>query len=182
MKFSEDMIERKLITENVLQEKVRELGKQISADYEGEELVLITLLKGGAIFSVDLMRSISVPVELDFMCVSSYGSSTKTSGVVKVVKDLDTDIAGKNVLIVEDIIDSGLTLSYVKEMLQDRAPKSLKICTILNKPSRRKTQVNVEYIGFDIPDEYVVGYGLDYAQKFRNLPYVGILKREVYEK
>lgn len=183
MKFSEDMIERQLISADELQAKVRELAERINKDYaEEEDVILITLLKGGAIFAVDLMQKLTVPVEIDFMCVSSYGASTKTSGVVKVVKDLDVDITGRNVLLVEDIIDSGVTLSYVRSLLMDRKPKDLKICTILDKPSRRKTDVTVEYVGFEIPDEFVIGYGLDYAQKFRNLPYVGVLKREVYEK
>ena len=132
-------------------------------------------------FAVDLMRKLTVPVEIDFMSVSSYGASSKSSGIVKVDKDLDNSIKGKDVLLVEDIIDSGLTLNYVREMLLGREPASLKICTILDKPSRRKTQVAVDYTGFEIPDEFVVGYGLDYAQKHRNLPYVGILKRSVYE-
>ena len=182
MKFSEEMIERQLLTKEELQQKVCELGKIISEDYAGEEIVLVTLLRGGAVFSVDLMREISVPVEFDCMCVSSYGNGAESSGVVKIVKDLETDIEGRHVLLVEDIIDSGVTLSNVKDMLLQRKPKSIKICTILNKPSRRRVDVDVEYIGFDIPDEFVIGYGLDYAQKFRNLPYVGILKREVYEK
>lgn len=183
MRMDESMIERQLITQEELQAKVLELAKRIDADYaEEEDVILITLLKGGAIFAVDLMRHLKVPVEIDFMSVSSYGASTKTSGVVKVVKDLDVDISGRNVLLVEDVIDSGLTLSYVREMLLDRKPKDLKICTILDKPSRRKTVVPVDYVGFEIPDEFVIGYGLDYAQKFRNLPYIGVLKREVYEK
>ncbi len=183
MRMDENMIERKLIAEDELRAKVLQLAKRIDADYaKEEELVLITLLKGGVIFAVDLMRNLTVPVELDFMSVSSYGATTKTSGVVKVVKDLDVDISGRNVLLVEDIIDSGLTLSYVRDMLLDRNPKDLKICTILDKPSRRKTEVPIDYVGFEIPDEFVIGYGLDYAQKFRNLPYIGVLKREVYEK
>ncbi len=175
-------VERVLISEEELDKKVGELAAQISSDYKGCEVLVVTLLKGGVMFSVDLMRKISVPVEIDFMSVSSYGSSSKTSGVVKVDKDLDTPIQGKHVLLVEDIIDSGLTLSYVKEMLLARDPASLKICTILDKPSRRKVHIDVDYTGFEIPDEFVVGYGLDYAQKHRNLPYVGILKRSVYEK
>ncbi len=183
MKFNEEMIERQLITKEQLQEKVKELATKISADYaEENEVILITLLKGGTIFSVNLMQQLSIPVEIDFMSVSSYGSSTKTSGAVKITKDLDTDIKDKNVLLVEDIIDSGVTLSYVRELLLARLPKDLKICTILDKPSRRRTEVPVDYVGFEIPDEFVVGYGLDYAQKFRNLPYIGVLKREVYEK
>lgn len=183
MRMDESMIERQLIPADALQAKVRELADRINKDYaEEEDVILITLLKGGAIFAVDLMQKLTVPVEIDFMSVSSYGSSTKTSGVVKVTKDLDVDITGRNVLLVEDIIDSGLTLSYVRALLLERKPKDLKICTILDKPSRRKTEVPVEYVGFEIEDEFVIGYGLDYAQKFRNLPYVGVLKREVYEK
>ena len=175
-------IERVLISEEELSKKVEELAGEISADYKGCEVLVVTLLKGGVMFSVDLMRKLTVPVEIDFMNVSSYGSSSKTSGVVKIDKDLDKPIAGKHVLLVEDIIDSGLTLNYVKDILLSREPASLKICTILDKPSRRKTEVDVDYTGFEIPDEFVVGYGLDYAQKHRNLPYVGILKRSVYEK
>ena len=175
-------VERVLISEEQLDKKVEELAQKISADYQGNDVLVVTLLKGGVMFSVDLMRKMSVPVQIDFMSVSSYGSSSKTSGVVKVDKDLDTPIQGKHVLLVEDIIDSGLTLSYVKEMLLTRDPASLKICTILDKPSRRKVHIDVDYTGFEIPDEFVVGYGLDYAQKHRNLPYVGILKRSVYEK
>lgn len=183
MRMDESMIDRQLITADALQAKVRELADRINKDYaEEEDVIIITLLKGGAIFAVDLMQKLTVPVEIDFMSVSSYGSSTKTSGVVKVTKDLDVDITGRNVLLVEDIIDSGLTLSYVRALLLERKPKDLKICTILDKPSRRKTEVPVEYVGFEIEDEFVIGYGLDYAQKFRNLPYVGVLKREVYEK
>ena len=175
-------IEKVLISEEELAKKVSELAEKISEDYKGCEVLVVTLLKGGVMFSVDLMRKLSIPVEIDFMSVSSYGSSSKTSGVVKIDKDLDKPISGKHVLLVEDIIDSGLTLNYVKDILLSREPASLKICTILDKPSRRKTQVDVDYTGFEIPDEFVVGYGLDYAQKHRNLPYVGILKRSVYEK
>ena len=175
-------VEKVLISEEELDKKVSELARQISSDYAGCDILVVTLLKGGVMFSVDLMRKLSVPVEIDFMSVSSYGSSSKTSGVVKVEKDLDQPIRGKHVLLVEDIIDSGLTLNYVREMLLSREPASLKICTILDKPSRRKTHVDVDYTGFEIPDEFVVGYGLDYAQKHRNLPYIGILKRSVYEK
>ena len=145
-------------------------------------MLLIGVLKGSVMFAVDLMREITVPVEIDFMAVSSYGAGATTSGVVKILKDLDHSIEGKHILIVEDIIDSGLTLSYLKEMLIARGPASVRICTILNKPSRRKAVIDVDYNGFDIPDEYVVGYGLDFDQKYRNLPYVGVLKREVYEK
>lgn len=181
MKIHED-IESVLISPEELDKKVGELAEKISSDYAGKEVLLVTLLKGGVMFSVDLMRKLTIPVEIDFMSVSSYGSSSKTSGIVKVEKDLDSPIKGKHVLLVEDIIDTGLTLNYVREMLESRGPESLKICTILDKPSRRRTEVDVAYTGFEIPDEYVVGYGLDYAQKHRNLPYVGILKRSVYEK
>ncbi len=174
-------VERILISEQELDAKVSELAKKISRDYAGKTVLVVTLLKGGVMFAVDLMRKLTVPVEIDFMSVSSYGASSKSSGIVKVDKDLDNSIKGKDVLLVEDIIDSGLTLNYVREMLLGREPASLKICTILDKPSRRKTQVAVDYTGFEIPDEFVVGYGLDYAQKHRNLPYVGILKRSVYE-
>lgn len=174
-------VERILISEQELDAKVSELAENISRDYAGKTVLVVTLLKGGVMFAVDLMRKLTVPVEIDFMSVSSYGASSKSSGIVKVDKDLDNSIKGKDVLLVEDIIDSGLTLNYVREMLLGREPASLKICTILDKPSRRKTQVAVDYTGFEIPDEFVVGYGLDYAQKHRNLPYVGILKRSVYE-
>ena len=182
MFFMHPDIEKILITPEQLDCKVSEMAKKISADYAGQEVLLVTLLKGGVMFSVDLMRKLTVPVEIDFMDVSSYGAGTKTTGAVKIEKDLDGDIGGRHVLLVEDIVDSGVTLSYVRELLSDRKPASLKICTILNKPSRRRMEVPVEYIGFDIPDEFVVGYGLDFAQKHRNLPYVGILKRSVYEK
>ncbi len=180
MKMHED-VERVLISSEELDKKVSELAEVISRDYEGKQILLVTLLKGSVMFSVDLMRKLTIPVEIDFMSVSSYGSLSKTSGVVNVDKDLDESIEGKHVLVVEDIIDSGMTLSRVREMLLSRGPASLKICTILDKPSRRTTEVEVDYTGFEIPDEFVVGYGLDYAQKHRNLPYVGILKRSVYE-
>lgn len=175
-------IDHVLISEEQLKKKVKELASRINRDYAGKELLLVGVLKGSVMFAVDLMREITVPVEVDFMAVSSYGSGAKTSGVVKILKDLDHSIEGKNILIVEDIVDSGLTLSYLKEMLLARNPASVRICTILNKPSRRNAVIDVDYNGYDIPDEYVVGYGLDYDQKFRNLCYVGVLKREVYEK
>ena len=175
-------IESVLVSAQQLKERTRELADQINKDYNGEELVLITLLKGGVMFAVDLMRMLDMPVDIDFMCASSYNSSTTSSGTIKIKKDIDCSIEGKNVLIAEDIIDSGMTLKYIVEMLKERNPKSIEICTILDKPSRRKVDVDVKYVGFEIPDEFVVGYGLDYAQKHRNLPYVGILKRSVYEK
>lgn len=182
MKIHED-IERVLISEEQLQKRIKELAAQINKDYEGEIVEVVTVLKGGVMFSVDLMRALELPVEIDFMSASSYsGATTTSSGSVKIEKDLKSSIEGKNVLIVEDIIDSGTTLKYLTEMLRMRKPKSLEICTILDKPSRRKVDVDVKYVGFEIPDEFVVGYGLDYDEKHRNLPYVGILKRSVYEK
>ncbi|WHH57558.1 hypoxanthine phosphoribosyltransferase [Petroclostridium sp. X23] len=173
-------IAKVLITKEQLLEKTQEMGKIISEDYKGKNLMVLCVLKGGVMFTTDLIKEIAVPVELDFMAISSYGASTSTSGVVRILKDLETDIQGKDILIVEDIIDSGLTLKYLKELLISRGPGSVKICTILNKPARRKVDVHVDYKGFDIPDEFVVGYGLDYAEKYRNLPFVGVLKPEVY--
>lgn len=169
-----------LFSEEQLAEKVKELGKQISEDYKGEEVLVIGILKGANVFMSDLIRKIHIPIELDFMAVSSYGASTQSSGVVKIMKDLDYSIEGKNVLIIEDIIDTGLTLHYLQENLLSRGPKSFKICTLLDKPERRKAAINVDYKGFDIPDEFIVGYGIDYAEKYRNLPYVASLKEEVY--
>lgn len=171
-----------LFSEEQLKERVKELGKQISEDYKGEEpIIAIGILKGSVIFLADLIREINIHTELEFMVVSSYGNSAQTSGNIKILKDLDIDIGGHNVLIIEDIIDSGVTLSNLKKSLLARNPKTLKICTLLNKPDRRKAEVEVDYSGFDIPDEFVVGYGLDYANLYRNLPYIGVLKREVYE-
>ena len=161
-------------------EKVRELGGKITADYKNSNLMLVTVLKGAVVFLADLMRQIDVPAEIDFMVVSSYGSGVKSSGVVKIVKDLDVPLAGKDILIVEDILDSGLTLSYIKELLESRGPRSIRIATLLDKPSRRKVDLQADYIGFSVPDEFVIGYGLDYDEKYRNLPYIGILKPEVY--
>ena len=175
-------VERVLLSEEVIKEKVKEIGAQITKDYMGEKLLIITILKGSVIFAADLLREIKIPVEIDFMCLSSYGSSSKSSGVVKIVKDLNEPIEGKNVLIIEDILDSGNTLSHLVKLLGTRNPKSIKIATLLDKPDRRVAEVEVAYKGFSIPDEFVIGYGLDYAEKYRNLPYVGILKREVYEK
>lgn len=169
-----------LIDKEQLAERVRELGEEISADYKGKEIIMIGVLRGAVIFMADLARSISVPVALDFMAVSSYGASTNSSGVVRILKDLDEELAGKHVLIVEDIIDSGLTLNYLVDNLKSRHPASVKLCTLLNKPSRRKATVHVDYNGFTIPDYFVVGYGLDYAEKYRNLPFIGVLKPEAY--
>ncbi len=171
-----------MYSEEVLAAKVKELGAQISKDYEGQEVLVIGILKGANVFMSDLIRKITIPIELDFMAVSSYGASTKSSGVVKILKDLDYSIEGKNVLVIEDIIDTGLTLHYLQENLISRGPKSFKICTLLDKPERRKAPIKVDYKGFDIPDEFIVGYGIDYAEKYRNLPYVASLKKEVYTK
>ena len=167
-----------LLSEEVVDAKIKELGEQISKDYEGKQVHLICVLKGSVFFICELAKRITVPVSLDFMSVSSYGSDTKSSGVVRIVKDLDESITGKDVLVVEDIVDSGRTLSYLLEMLKDRKPNSLRLCTLLDKPDRRVIDVDVDYTGFQIPDEFVVGYGLDYAQKYRNLPYIGIVHLE----
>lgn len=167
---------RVLLSEEEVDRRIQEIGDQISRDYAGREVHLVCVLKGGSFFMCELAKRISVPVSLDFMSVSSYGSETKSSGVVKIVKDLDEPLKDKEVLVIEDIVDSGRTLSYLLEMLQDRGPKSLRLCTLLDKPSRRVVEVNVDYTGFQIPDEFVVGYGLDYDQKYRNLPYIGIVE------
>ena len=177
--MKEDVL-RVLLSEDEIREKVRELGGKITADYKNSNLMLVTVLKGAVVFLADLMRQIDVPAEIDFMVVSSYGSGVKSSGVVKIVKDLDVPLAGKDILIVEDILDSGLTLSYIKELLESRGPRSIRIATLLDKPSRRKVDLQAAYIGFSVPDEFVIGYGLDYDEKYRNLPYIGILKPEVY--
>ena len=175
-----EVVLRVLLSEDEIREKVRELGGKITADYKNSNLMLVTVLKGAVVFLADLMRQIDVPAEIDFMVVSSYGSGVKSSGVVKIVKDLDVPLAGKDILIVEDILDSGLTLSYIKELLESRGPRSIRIATLLDKPSRRKVDLQADYIGFSVPDEFVIGYGLDYDEKYRNLPYIGILKPEVY--
>ena len=177
--MKEDVL-RVLLSEDEIREKVRELGGKITADYKNSNLMLVTVLKGAVVLLADLMRQIDVPAEIDFMVVSSYGSGVKSSGVVKIVKDLDVPLAGKDILIVEDILDSGLTLSYIKELLESRGPRSIRIATLLDKPSRRKVDLQADYIGFSVPDEFVIGYGLDYDEKYRNLPYIGILKPEVY--
>ena len=172
----EDKI-RILSPEAEVDAKVEEIGRKISEDYAGKSVHLICVLKGGVFFTCELAKRISVPVSLDFMSVSSYGSGTQSSGVVKIIKDLDEPLAGKHVLIVEDIIDSGRTLSYLVEILKQRGPADIKICTLLDKPSRRvKKEVEVDYTCFSIPDEFVVGYGLDYDQKYRNLPYIGVVE------
>jgi len=173
-------IKKILIDEDTLQNRVKELGSEITEDYKGKDLFLICVLKGAVVFVSDLMKRIDLPLEVDFMAVSSYGSDTKSSGVVRILKDLNKGIEGKNVLIVEDIIDSGLTLSYLIENLKARGPESVEICTILDKPDRRTVNIDIRYTGFQVPDEFVVGYGLDYAEKYRNLPYVAVLKEEIY--
>ena len=169
---------KEMLTEDAVNKRIRELGEKISEDYAGQEIRMICVLKGGSFFMCELAKRISVPVSIDFLAVSSYGGDTKSSGVVKIVKDLDESITGKDVLVVEDIIDSGRTLSYLMAMLRDRGPKSLKLCTLLDKPDRRVIDVKVDYTGFEIPDEFVVGYGLDYDQLYRNLPYIGMIEFE----
>ena len=167
-----------LLSEEEVDRRIKEIGEQITKDYEGKNIHLICVLKGGVFFMCELAKRIKVPVSMDFMAISSYGADTKSSGVIKIVKDLDESITGKDVLVVEDIVDSGRTLSYLLEMLKDRKPNSLRLCTLLDKPDRRVIDVDVDYTGFAIPDEFVVGYGLDYAQKYRNLPYIGIVHLE----
>jgi hypoxanthine phosphoribosyltransferase len=167
-----------LIEEDALRERIAELGAEISADYAGQDLLLVGVLKGAVFFMADLMRHITVPCEVDFMAISSYGASTDSSGVVRILKDLDETIEGRNVLVVEDIIDSGLTLSYLTRTLGARNPASLEICALLTKPERREVEVPVRYTGFEIPNRFVVGYGLDFAERYRNLRYVGVLADE----
>jgi hypoxanthine phosphoribosyltransferase len=176
----EDIAET-LLSKETISEKVAELGASISSDYKDKNLLLVGILKGSVVFMSDLMREITIPARIDFMSVSSYGAGVKSSGVVKIVKDLDIPLQGYDVLIVEDILDSGLTLHYIIEILKSRNPRSIKICTLLDKPYSRKAEVKTDYHGFDIPDKFVVGYGLDFAEKYRNLPFVGVLKPEVYE-
>lgn len=175
-----DDIRAVLVSEQQLKDKVAQLGAQISQDYAGKDLVLVSILKGAVVFMADLMRAVTIPCSIDFMVVSSYGAGTTTTGLVKIIKDLDSDLSGKDVLIVEDILDTGVTLSKLVPMLKMRNPNSVKICTILDKPSRRKADIQPDYEGFQVPDEFVVGYGLDYDEKYRNLPYVGVLKPEIY--
>lgn len=176
-------IDHILVTEEQLKAKVHELGAQITRDYAGRDLLLVSILKGSVVFMADLMRAIQMPCGIDFMVVSSYGGANTTStGLVKIVKDLDQDLSGKDLLIVEDILDTGITLSHLVPMLKLRNPASVRLCTILSKPSRRKADIEPDYLGFEVPDEFVVGYGLDYDENYRNLPYVGVLKPEVYSK
>ncbi|MBQ7124476.1 MAG: hypoxanthine phosphoribosyltransferase [Oscillospiraceae bacterium] len=177
----EDDIERILISEKDIKKAVKKMGKAISKDYADKNLMLVAVLKGSVIFMGDLMRAISIPINIDFMSVSSYGGGTKTSGVVKIIKDLDHDLSGKDILIVEDILDSGMTLSYLTKILRQRNVASIKVATLLDKPERRIADITADYTCFTVPDEFVVGYGLDYDQLYRNLPYVGVLKPRVYE-
>jgi hypoxanthine phosphoribosyltransferase len=174
-------IKEVLYNEDQLNDKIRQMGAKISNDYSGKELILIGVLKGSVVFMSDLIKQITIPCKMDFMAVSSYGSSTETSGVVRILKDLDFDIQGKDVLIVEDIIDSGVTLKYLMKYLSARKPSSLEIICLLNKPSRRTVDIDVKYLGYNVPDYFLVGFGLDFAEKYRNLPYVGILKEEIYK-
>ena len=175
-------IERILLTREQIYEKTVELGKRITEDYKDKPLILVSVLKGSIVFIADIMREIDLPYSIDFMVVSSYGADTKSSGVVKINLDLKHNIKDKHVLIIEDIIDTGLTLSYIKTMLEGREPASVEVCSILNKPDCNKVDINPKYLGYDIPAEFVVGYGLDYAEIYRGLPYVGVLKKEVYTK
>jgi hypoxanthine phosphoribosyltransferase len=178
----EEIIERILVGEEALRQRVAELGKMITADYAGRDLILICVLKGGVTFLTDLMRHISIPHEIDFMAISSYGLGYReSSGAVRLIMDLKVDIGGRDVIIVEDIVDSGQTMDYLLRTFWARQPTTLRVCTLLNKPSRRTIDVPLDYVGFDIPDEFVLGYGLDYDEKYRNLPYVGVLKKELYE-
>lgn len=177
----ENDILKVLYSEKEIADTVAKMGKKISRDYKGKKLLLISVLKGSVVFMADIMRTITIPCEIDFMCVSSYGTGAKTSGVVKIIKDLDTNIENYDILIVEDILDSGMTLQYLCNILKERKPNSIKLATFLNKPERRKVNIFPDYSGFDVPDEFIVGYGLDYSEKYRNLPYVGVLKRNIYE-
>lgn len=169
---------RVMLTEDEVDARIEQIGKEISRDYEGRQVHLVCVLKGGSFFMCELAKRITVPVSLDFMCVSSYGGNTKSSGIVKIVKDLDEPLNDKDVIVVEDIVDSGRTLSYLLELLAKRGPASMRLCTLLDKPDRRVVDVKVDYKGFEIPDEFVVGYGLDYNQRYRNLPYIGVVETD----
>lgn len=173
-------VQEVLFTEEQIQARVREMGAQIAADYQDEGVLVISVLRGACIFMADLVRAMPVPLEMDFMAVSSYGSSVKSSGVVRVIKDLTTPVEGKNILIAEDILDSGLTLNYLIKMLKSRDPKSIEVATLLYKDGTQKAKIDCKYVGFHCPDEFIVGYGLDYAERYRNLPYIGVLKSSVY--
>lgn len=175
-------IQEVLFTNEALTKKIKELAEQINKDYAGKELVVVGILKGSVIFAAELIKNITIKCEIDFMSVSSYGNATETSGVVRILKDLDNDIEGKHVLLVEDIVDTGTTLKYLLKYLKARKAESIEIVSLLNKPVRRKVDLDVKYIGFEVPDGFIVGFGIDYAEKYRNLPYIGILKPEIYEK
>lgn len=170
-----------LFSEEVLTKKIKELAQQISEDYKGKNLLVVGILKGSVLFAAELIKNISIPCEIDFMAVSSYGNSTETSGVVRILKDLDQDIEGKHILIVEDIVDTGVTLSYLLKYLKARKASGIDIVALLNKQARRRVEIDVKYVGFEVPDAFIVGYGIDYAEKYRNLPCIGILKPEIYE-
>ena len=178
----EQDVEKVLISKEELEVRIAELGCQIAEDYAGEPLTVVGILKGASIFFADLVRPVDLSLQMDFMSVSSYGSGTSSSGVVKIIKDLDADVTGRHILLVEDIIDTGITLAYLKEYLSNRGAKSVRICALLDKPVRREKAVPVDYVGFTMPDEFLIGYGIDYAENYRNLPYVAALKRSVYEK
>lgn len=175
-------IEKVLVSQEELEAKVQELADRIAADYEDKDPVFLGILKGSFVFMADLMRKINIYCDIDFMAVSSYGSGSTTSGAVKINKDLSQNIEDRHVIIIEDILDSGVTLSYLKKYLLNRNPASISICTLLDKPARRRTDIKADYYGFNIPDEFVVGYGLDYAERYRNLPFIGVLKPEIYSE
>jgi len=177
----QDDIEKVLLSEEEIQEIVTRVGAEVSRDYRGKNLVLVSVLKGSVVFMADLMRAIDIPLSIDFMVVSSYGNRTESSGKVKIIKDLDLDLSGQDLLLVEDILDTGRTLYNLREILKMRSPSSIKICTFLDKPERRQADIAADYVGARVPDEFVVGYGLDYSQRYRNLPYLGVLKPRVYE-
>lgn len=178
----EDILEKVLFSKEQLAKRIKELAEQLDKDYAGKTPLMVAILKGSVMFFTDLIREMTLPLEIDFMSISSYGSGVKSSGEVKMIKDLDNKIEGKDVIIVEDIVDSGYTMKYLTHLLEARNPSSIKICALLDKPSRRETDVAVDYKGFEVGNEFVVGYGLDYAARYRNLPFIGILKRSVYEK
>lgn len=178
----EEVIKEVLISEEELHKRIKELGAEITEDYKGKDLVVIGILKGAVIFMAELVKYIQLPVTMDFMSVSSYGKSTISTGEVRIIKDLDFSVEGKDLLIVEDIIDTGLTLNYLSTLLEKRGANSVRICTLLDKPERRTVGVDIDYFGFEVPDEFIVGYGLDYAEKYRNFPFIGSLKEDVYKE
>ena len=178
----EDILEKVLFSKEQLAKRIKELAAQLDKDYAGKTPLMVAILKGSVMFFTDLIREMTLPLEIDFMSISSYGSGVKSAGEVKMIKDLDNKIEGKDVIIVEDIVDSGYTMKYLTHLLEARNPSSIKICALLDKPSRRETDVAVDYKGFEVGNEFVVGYGLDYAARYRNIPFIGILKRSVYEK